>query len=311
MTSSFLKTVTNGNTEFATYLNYCRSLRFEEKPDYSYLRQLFRNLFHRQGFTYDYVFDWNLLKFGGNRTTELDDGETGRAARNRHQHTSTTRALQGGATTGSSRIRSTAGAGQDSAAGAAASPVTGSVVGKACNGPVEALDLSRDAQDPKITDSGYQISPNFEFIEIPNTDTLFIILLFAKFANSVFGRNFEQFRTGYSEPEPDIRNQNRIFGTRTGYSEPEPDIRNQNREFGTRTLKFSNIRIPNIFIFSRIIGHQSRIRISGASLNLNTNICKRAYLTWKKRLGDHNCLLLDILPVIPSGKFNLSSSALL
>jgi len=49
--------------EFTTYLSYCRSLRFDDKPDYSYLRQLFRNLFHRQGFTYDYVFDWNMLKF--------------------------------------------------------------------------------------------------------------------------------------------------------------------------------------------------------------------------------------------------------
>lgn len=58
--------------EFATYLNYCRSLRFEEKPDYSYLRQLFRNLFHRQGFTYDYVFDWNMLKFGGSRGPETE-----------------------------------------------------------------------------------------------------------------------------------------------------------------------------------------------------------------------------------------------
>jgi casein kinase 1, alpha len=28
--------------EFAMYLNYCRSLRFEEGPDYMYLRQLFR-----------------------------------------------------------------------------------------------------------------------------------------------------------------------------------------------------------------------------------------------------------------------------
>ena len=34
--------------EFATYQNYVRSLRFEEKPDYAYLRQLIRNLFHRQ-----------------------------------------------------------------------------------------------------------------------------------------------------------------------------------------------------------------------------------------------------------------------
>ena len=31
------------------------------------MRQLFRNLFHKQGFTYDYVFDWNMLKFGGPR----------------------------------------------------------------------------------------------------------------------------------------------------------------------------------------------------------------------------------------------------
>uniref|UniRef100_UPI00358F88F9 casein kinase I-like isoform X1 n=2 Tax=Myxine glutinosa TaxID=7769 RepID=UPI00358F88F9 len=54
-------------SEFATYLNFCRSLRFDDKPDYSYLRQLFRNLFHRQGFSYDYVFDWNMLKFGGMR----------------------------------------------------------------------------------------------------------------------------------------------------------------------------------------------------------------------------------------------------
>jgi len=48
--------------EFGTYQNYVRSLRFEEKPDYAYLRQLIRNLFHRQGFSYDYVFDWNTLK---------------------------------------------------------------------------------------------------------------------------------------------------------------------------------------------------------------------------------------------------------
>ncbi len=49
--------------EFANYLNFCRSLRFDDRPDYQYLRQLFRNLFHRQGFTYDYIFDWNMIKF--------------------------------------------------------------------------------------------------------------------------------------------------------------------------------------------------------------------------------------------------------
>ncbi|XP_066151584.1 casein kinase I-like [Euwallacea fornicatus] len=66
------------SSEFSTYLNYCKQLRFEERPDYSYLRQLFRTLFHRQGFTYDYVFDWNMLKFGGSRGSHCEDN-TGRA----------------------------------------------------------------------------------------------------------------------------------------------------------------------------------------------------------------------------------------
>jgi len=46
--------------EFASYLNFCRQLRFDDKPDYSYLRQLFRNLFHREHYVYDYIFDWTL-----------------------------------------------------------------------------------------------------------------------------------------------------------------------------------------------------------------------------------------------------------
>jgi len=61
--------------EFATYQNYVRSLRFEEKPDYAYLRQLIRNLFHRQGFSYDYIFDWNTLKPGKDPTACMQDGQ--------------------------------------------------------------------------------------------------------------------------------------------------------------------------------------------------------------------------------------------
>jgi len=31
--------------EFATYLTYTRNLRFDEKPDYNYCRNLFKELF--------------------------------------------------------------------------------------------------------------------------------------------------------------------------------------------------------------------------------------------------------------------------
>lgn len=68
-------------SEFINYLNFCRQLHFEQRPDYCYLRKLFRNLFHRLGFTYDYVFDWNLLKFGGPRNPQAiqqaQDGNNG------------------------------------------------------------------------------------------------------------------------------------------------------------------------------------------------------------------------------------------
>ena len=48
--------------EFSAYLTYCRELRFDETPNYVYLRALFQVLFHRQSFICDYNFDWNVLK---------------------------------------------------------------------------------------------------------------------------------------------------------------------------------------------------------------------------------------------------------
>lgn len=44
--------------EFVLYFQYVRSLRFDEKPDYAFLRRMFRDLFAKEGWNWDYVFDW-------------------------------------------------------------------------------------------------------------------------------------------------------------------------------------------------------------------------------------------------------------
>ncbi|CAX41164.1 casein kinase, putative [Candida dubliniensis CD36] len=50
-------------SEFLEYMNYVKTLRFDDKPDYPYLRKLFRDLFKKENYRYDYVFDWTLYKF--------------------------------------------------------------------------------------------------------------------------------------------------------------------------------------------------------------------------------------------------------
>lgn len=47
--------------EFASFLNYTRSLRFEDRPDYSHLRKMFKELLVKEGYEYDYAFDWIIL----------------------------------------------------------------------------------------------------------------------------------------------------------------------------------------------------------------------------------------------------------
>ncbi len=63
--------------EFALYLNYCRGLRFEEAPDYMYLRGLFRGCFRNLKCQYDYVFDWTLLKQKSSVLSRSAQGLTG------------------------------------------------------------------------------------------------------------------------------------------------------------------------------------------------------------------------------------------
>ena len=49
--------------EFSMYLNYCKGLRFDEEPNYCYLKRIFLQLFEREGFKMDYHFGWTQQNY--------------------------------------------------------------------------------------------------------------------------------------------------------------------------------------------------------------------------------------------------------
>lgn len=62
------------SAEFRSYFEHVASLRFDERPDYDYLKRLFRELFFRRGFSYDNMFDWEVLSQRGSLEEEARVG---------------------------------------------------------------------------------------------------------------------------------------------------------------------------------------------------------------------------------------------
>lgn len=45
--------------ELASFINYARNIKFEEKPDYSYLKNLLKSAMKSNNIQMDYVYDWS------------------------------------------------------------------------------------------------------------------------------------------------------------------------------------------------------------------------------------------------------------
>eukprot|EP00331_Platyophrya_macrostoma_P033770 CAMPEP_0176436318 /NCGR_PEP_ID=MMETSP0127-20121128/17893_1 /TAXON_ID=938130 /ORGANISM="Platyophrya macrostoma, Strain WH" /LENGTH=363 /DNA_ID=CAMNT_0017819607 /DNA_START=30 /DNA_END=1121 /DNA_ORIENTATION=+ len=62
--------------EFVTFLTYSRNLRFEDKPDYTYVKTLLKDLFIKSNFELDWQYDWNILAQEKKKNEENKAGTT-------------------------------------------------------------------------------------------------------------------------------------------------------------------------------------------------------------------------------------------
>ncbi len=47
--------------EMAQYIQYCRGIKFEQKPDYDRCKRMFNNAMSNCGYDLDYNYDWTNL----------------------------------------------------------------------------------------------------------------------------------------------------------------------------------------------------------------------------------------------------------
>jgi hypothetical protein len=59
----FFRYYYNLKEEFEIYFKYCKSLKFEERPDYVWIRRLFKDLFYKCDYQWDLIFDWALVYY--------------------------------------------------------------------------------------------------------------------------------------------------------------------------------------------------------------------------------------------------------
>jgi len=78
--STSIESLTKGlPLEFTKYFTYVKALKFDDRPDYQYLRQIFQDLYIREGFETNGPFDWNSAPGGINGSSTMSRTNSGHA----------------------------------------------------------------------------------------------------------------------------------------------------------------------------------------------------------------------------------------
>ena len=71
--------------EFKTFIQYARDLKFEDRPDYSYLREIIRQICEKEHLTFNYnKYDW-ILKKEASHNEEQKEGNKSKNNENNNQ----------------------------------------------------------------------------------------------------------------------------------------------------------------------------------------------------------------------------------
>ena len=61
--------------EIELYINYCKSMKFNERPDYNFILGNFKELFYKNSFFNDEIFDWIELNDENAQNENKDNAE--------------------------------------------------------------------------------------------------------------------------------------------------------------------------------------------------------------------------------------------
>lgn len=75
MNLSSRKLCENYPQEFCIFIEYSRSLHFEQKPDYDYIKGLFSRVFLRFQFEKDFIYKWNTFMISYDSKEERKENE--------------------------------------------------------------------------------------------------------------------------------------------------------------------------------------------------------------------------------------------
>jgi serine/threonine protein kinase len=68
-------------SEFLSYMRYCRSLSYEEVPNYSSLRKVFRDLWELKGYSQEDAYEWERVEEEPEEDTEVKEEQPKEEAR--------------------------------------------------------------------------------------------------------------------------------------------------------------------------------------------------------------------------------------